>query len=147
MIFESEKTPFQAVKTRSRKIRQIEIFPKGLVHGFGAKLAIFPCFFFRKSRPVKCVIWYSWAKKRFSRQSRLVKSFFWYCRTKKRLSNQWIKSIVSNSYQWLFVGLFWSNGSKEKHFGIFWPKAFVNFLVFFLKSLSITSRLVLIESK
>ena len=29
-----QKTPFQAVKTRSSKSRKIEIFPKNLVHGF-----------------------------------------------------------------------------------------------------------------
>ena len=45
MIFQKEKTPFQAIKTRSSKSRKIDIFPKGLVHGFGPKLAIFPPFF------------------------------------------------------------------------------------------------------
>ena len=33
------------MKTRSLKSRKIEIFPKGLVHGFGEKGAIFPFFF------------------------------------------------------------------------------------------------------
>ena len=42
MIFKNEKTSFQAIKTRSSKRRKIDIFPKGLVHGFGPKLAIFP---------------------------------------------------------------------------------------------------------
>ena len=32
-IFQKEKTPFQAIKTRSSKSRKIEIFPQGLVHG------------------------------------------------------------------------------------------------------------------
>ena len=27
-------------------MEKIAIFPKGLTHGFGPKLAIFPCFFF-----------------------------------------------------------------------------------------------------
>ena len=45
-IFLNEKTPFQAIKTRSLKNRKIDIFPKGLTHGFGQKLAIFPTFFF-----------------------------------------------------------------------------------------------------
>ena len=40
-IFQNEKTPFQAIKTRSSKSRKIEIFPKNLVHGFGRKLEIF----------------------------------------------------------------------------------------------------------
>ena len=31
------------------------IFPKGLVHGFGQKLAIFLDFYFKEYRPEKCV--------------------------------------------------------------------------------------------
>ena len=31
--------------TRSLKSQNIAIFPKGLVHGFGRKMAIFPTFF------------------------------------------------------------------------------------------------------
>ena len=46
MIFQSEKTPFQAIKTRSPKSRKIDIFTKGLTHGFGPKIAIFPTLFF-----------------------------------------------------------------------------------------------------
>ena len=34
------------IKTRSSKSPNIEIFPKGLTHGFGPKMAIFPTFFF-----------------------------------------------------------------------------------------------------
>ena len=45
MIFQNEKTPFQAIKTRSSKSRKIVIFPKGLTHGFGPKMGIFPTFF------------------------------------------------------------------------------------------------------
>ena len=44
-IFE-RKTPFQAIKTRSWTIPKTEIFPKGLTHGFGQKMAIFPSFLF-----------------------------------------------------------------------------------------------------
>ena len=33
------------MKTRSSKSRKIDIFPKGLTHGFGPKMAIFPTFF------------------------------------------------------------------------------------------------------
>ena len=44
-IFSSDKTPFQAIKTRSSKSRNINIFPKGLTHGFSPKMAIFPFFF------------------------------------------------------------------------------------------------------
>ena len=32
-------------KTRSSKSRNIDIFPKGLTHAFGPKMAIFPNFF------------------------------------------------------------------------------------------------------
>ena len=46
-IFQITKTPFQAIKTRSSKSRKIDIFPKGLTHGFGPKMAIFPTFFFQ----------------------------------------------------------------------------------------------------
>ena len=45
-IFQNEKTPFQAIKTRKSKSRKIDIFPKGLIHGFGLKVPIFPTFFF-----------------------------------------------------------------------------------------------------
>ena len=31
------------------------IFPKGLVHGFGQRLVIFPDFYFRENKPEKCV--------------------------------------------------------------------------------------------
>ena len=44
MIFLNEKTPFQAIKTTSPKSPKIDIFPKGLTHGFGPKMAIFPTF-------------------------------------------------------------------------------------------------------
>ena len=46
MIFKNEKTPFYAIKARSPKSRKFDVFPKGLTHGFGSKMAIFPTFFF-----------------------------------------------------------------------------------------------------
>ena len=39
-IFQNEKTPFQAIKTRISKSPKIETFPKGLTHGFGPKMPI-----------------------------------------------------------------------------------------------------------
>ena len=66
-IFWNEKTLFYAFKTRSSKSRKIEIFPKGLTHGFGPKMAIFPTFFLRQYRPGKCLLRYSRTKKRNSR--------------------------------------------------------------------------------
>ena len=44
-IFQNEKTPFQPIKTTSSQGRKINIFPKGLTHGFGTKMAIFSTFF------------------------------------------------------------------------------------------------------
>ena len=66
-IFQNEKTVFQALKTRSSKSRKIEIFSKGLVQGFGPKLAIFPCIYFSQYTPGKCVLRYSRTKKRYFR--------------------------------------------------------------------------------
>ena len=54
------------MKTRSSKSQEIDILPKGLTHGFGPKLAIFPTFFMQY-RPGKCILRYSRAKKRLSR--------------------------------------------------------------------------------
>ena len=56
MIFQNENTLIQVIKTRSSESRKIDIFPKGLVHAFGPKLAIFPPFLFRQYRPGKCVL-------------------------------------------------------------------------------------------
>ena len=39
------KNAFVGYKTRSAKTRKIDIFPKGLTHGFGPKTVIFPTFF------------------------------------------------------------------------------------------------------
>ena len=44
-IFYNGKASFWAIKTRSSKRRKIDIFQKGLTHGFGPKMAIFPIFF------------------------------------------------------------------------------------------------------
>ena len=44
-ILSNEKTPLQPIKTRSSRSQKIDIFPKGLTHGFGPKMAIFPTFF------------------------------------------------------------------------------------------------------
>ena len=47
-IFQNKKTPFQAIKNGSLKTQKIEIFPKGLTHGFGPKMATFPTFIFQE---------------------------------------------------------------------------------------------------
>ena len=46
-IFRNEKKSFQAIRTRSLKSPKIDIFPKGLTHGFGPKMAVFLTFFFK----------------------------------------------------------------------------------------------------
>ena len=63
--FQIEKMPFQAIKSSSSKSRKIDIFPKGLTHGVGPKMAIFPTFFFRQYRPPKCLLRYSRTKNVF----------------------------------------------------------------------------------
>ena len=50
------------MKTTSLKSSKIDIFAKGLTHGFGPKMAIFPTFFFRQYRPRKCLLRYSRTK-------------------------------------------------------------------------------------
>ena len=45
-IFWNEKTPFQAIKSRSSKSQKIAIFPKVLTNDFGPKMVIFPTSFF-----------------------------------------------------------------------------------------------------
>ena len=46
-------------------MRKIHIFPKGLTHGFGLKMAIFESFFFRLNRPGKWLLRYSRTKNAF----------------------------------------------------------------------------------
>ena len=57
-----KKTPFQAIRKTSSKSRKIDIFPKGLIYGFGPKMAIFQAFFFRQYKPGKCLLRYSRTK-------------------------------------------------------------------------------------
>ena len=82
-IFQNKKKPFQAIKTRSSKSRKIDIFPKGLTHGFGPKMAIFPNFFFQaiQARKMSFTIFYN-EKTPFQ----AIKCRFRYSRTKKLLS-------------------------------------------------------------
>ena len=60
------KTSFYAIKTRTSKSPKIDIFPKGLTHGFGQKWPFFPLFFWQY-RPGKCLLGYYRTKKRLSR--------------------------------------------------------------------------------
>ena len=47
------KNAFLGYKNMKFKKSKIDIFPKGLTHGFGQKMAIFATFFFRQYRPGK----------------------------------------------------------------------------------------------
>ena len=58
------KNAFLAYETKSSKSRKTDIFPKGLTHSFGPKMALFPTFFFRQYRPGKCFVRYCTSKKR-----------------------------------------------------------------------------------
>ena len=61
------KNTFLGYKAKSSKSRKIDIFPKGITHGFRGKMAIFPTFFFRHYRPGKCLLRYPKMKKHLSR--------------------------------------------------------------------------------
>ena len=52
-ILERRNTFLSNKNKKLKKSQKFEIFPKGLVHGFGEKRAIFPCFNFRQYRPEK----------------------------------------------------------------------------------------------
>ena len=57
------KNAFLGYKNKKFKSRKIDIFPKGLTHGFEP---IFQPFFFRQYIPRKCLLRYSTTKKRLS---------------------------------------------------------------------------------
>ena len=64
-ILERKKVLLCCKNKKFKKLRKlIEIFPKGLVHGFGSKLAISACFYFLQYRPGKYVLRYCKTKKR-----------------------------------------------------------------------------------
>ena len=88
-ILQNQKTPFQAIKTRTSKSRKIDIFPKGLTHGFGPKMATLAIFFFHsiqvrnmcftifqnKKTPFQAV------KTRSSKSRKIVEKFFHFSKT------------------------------------------------------------------
>ena len=93
-IFQNKKTPFQAIKTRSLKSRKIDIFLKGLTHGFGPKMAIFPTFFFQavQARKMSFTIFQNektlfQAIKTTSSKSRKVDIFPWFWSKNGHFSN------------------------------------------------------------
>ena len=50
------KNAFLGYKNKKFTQSKIDIFPKGLTHGFRPKMATFPTFFFRQYRPGKCLL-------------------------------------------------------------------------------------------
>ena len=50
------KKAFLGYKKKKSINCKFDIFQKGLTHGFGPKMAIFPTFFFRQYRPGKCLL-------------------------------------------------------------------------------------------
>ena len=54
--FRERKNAFLGNKKKSTKSRKIDIFAKGLTHGFAQKLVIFPSFFCKQYRPGKSVL-------------------------------------------------------------------------------------------
>ena len=64
LIFHNEKHLCREdIKTRTSKSKKIDIFPKGEVHGFGGKLAIFPTYFLRQYIPGKMCFKILWNEK------------------------------------------------------------------------------------
>ena len=63
----TKKRPSRLKNTRSSIKPKIDIFPEGLTHGFGPKMAIFPTSFFREYSPWKRLLWNSRTKKLLSR--------------------------------------------------------------------------------
>ena len=110
-IFQIKKTPFQAIKTRSSSSQKIDIFPKGLTHGFCPKVDNFQTFFFKaiearklsftifqnKKRPFQAIITRSSKSRKIDiflkalthsygpKQAILRKYFFWQHRPGKCL--------------------------------------------------------------
>ena len=61
------KNAFLGQKNKKFKKSKIDIFLKGLTHGFGPRMAICPTIFFRQDRPGKCLLRDCRTKKRLSR--------------------------------------------------------------------------------
>ena len=72
--FVERKNAFLGYKNKKFKIRKIDIFPKGLTHGFFPKWLFCQLLFFRTCRPGKCVLRDSRTKKRLSRLSKTTSS-------------------------------------------------------------------------
>ena len=62
-ILEQKNTSLGYKKKRSSEGGKIDVFPKGLTHGFGPRTAIFRTFFFRQYRPGKYLLRFFRTKK------------------------------------------------------------------------------------
>ena len=87
---------------KKKKFKKSKNWPKGLAHGFGPKMAIFPPSFFRQYRPGKCLLWYSGTKN----------AFLGYKNKKFKRSKNWHFSKGDNPWFW----------SKHGHFSSFYFK-------------------------
>ena len=90
------KNAFLGQKNKKFKKSKIDIFLKGLTHGFGPRLAICPTIFFRQDRPGKC----------------LLRD----CRTKKRQKTWSSKSLKIDFFSKRDNPKLWSNNG---HFSTF----------------------------
>ena len=109
-ILQNVKPSFQAIKTRSSKSRKIEIFPKGLTHGFDPKLAIFPTFIFWQYKPKKCALRYSRTKKTFFQAKKTTRS--------KSKKNQIIPKELTHGFspkKAIFPTLFFFGNISQEH--------------------------------
>ena len=62
------KNAFPGCKNKKfKKSKKWPFFQRGLTHGFGPKITIFPKFLFRQYNPGKCLLRYSRTKKRLFR--------------------------------------------------------------------------------
>ena len=85
------KNAFLSYKNKKFEKSNNGHFSKGVNHGFGLKMAIFPTFFFRQYRSGKCGLWYSRTKIAFLsyKNKKFKKSKNWHF--SKRV-NPWFRS-------------------------------------------------------
>ena len=110
-IFQNKETSFQAIKTRSLKRRKIDIFSKGLTHGFWSKNSHLFKIFFQAIQARKMSFTIFWNEKT-PFQARKAKKF-------EKSKNQRIFKLV-NSWFWSknghFSKIFLGNTGKENVF-------------------------------
>ena len=99
------------MKTRSPKSRKIDIFSKGLTHGFGPKMAIFPTFFFLGNIDQENV---------FDNILERKNTFLGYNNMKSKKSENWHFSKGDNLWFWSkngnFCNFFFRQYSQRKCF-------------------------------